>query len=51
MTSKRNYNNGVVQKFVELKLTWLLNTNLKACVKRIFKFEISIQNEPCPLRF
>jgi hypothetical protein len=36
MTSKRNYNNGVVQKFVELKLTWLLNTNPKSmCKKKI----------------
>ncbi len=47
MIPKGNYNNGVVQKLVELKLTWLLNPNLRGK----FKFEISLQNKPCPLRF
>ncbi len=33
---KGNYNNGVVQKLVELKLTWLLNPNPKCmCKKKI----------------
>jgi len=34
MILKGNYNNGVVQKLVELKLIWLLNPNLKGMCKR-----------------
>jgi len=36
MIPKRNYNNRVVQKLIELKLTWLLNINPKImCKKKI----------------
>jgi hypothetical protein len=34
MIPKGNYNNGVVQKLVELKLIWLLNPNPKGMCKR-----------------
>jgi hypothetical protein len=34
MIQKGNYNNGVVQKLVEFKVTWLLNPNPKGMCKR-----------------
>ncbi len=34
MIPKGNYNNEVVQKLVEFKLTWLLNPNLKGMSKK-----------------